>query len=73
MRVIINERAVYLIFEHDPTNIRTSADELAQLAHGVEDDDRMFKLLIRAAVDLERRMKVKQDGPAGSYAEKQPE
>lgn len=57
MRVIQNERAVYLIFENDPKHIRTSADELAQLARGVEDDDRMFGPIIREVIELERKMR----------------
>ena len=57
MKFIRNERAVYLIFPTDAANIQHSADELAQIAHGIENSDEMFRPVIGAVFDLEREMK----------------
>lgn len=57
MKVIHNERAVYLIFPNDAANIQHSADELAQIARGVEDEDAIFRPVIQEVINLERKIK----------------
>lgn len=57
MRVIHNERAVYLIFPNDAANIQHSADELAQIARGVEDEGELWRPILHELMELERKMK----------------
>lgn len=62
MKVIHNERAVYLIFPNDAANIQHSADELAQIARGVEDTDALFNPIIRELFALEKKIKSEPEG-----------
>ena len=57
MKVIQNERAVYLIFPNDAANIQHSAEELANIARGVEDNDTLFRPIILALFEIEKKMK----------------
>ena len=57
MKAIMNEKAVYLIFPNDPANIQHSADELAQIARGLEGSNDLFRPVIEALFALERKMK----------------
>lgn len=56
MRMIINERAAYLIFPVSAEELAHSADELARLARGVEDTD-LWRPITQAMIELERKLK----------------
>ena len=62
MKVIHNERAVYLIFPNDAANIQHSADELAQIAQGIENTNDLFRPIIKELFELERKLKCEPEG-----------
>lgn len=56
MRIIENERAVYLIFPTDKATLVHSVDELAQIARAVDDKDDMFRPIMKKVIELEQRI-----------------